>query len=108
MKLHAVDWATVLAFVAAFAAQVTVPQLNILFPGRGEYIGTLLSVAGIAAGGILRVYNNKTGAPAQTALSLTVPPSGNVPVIDSDGAHTASVVTTTSTKAFVAPMKGNP
>lgn len=70
--MKASDIVTICSVIVAVASAVSAPALEVVFPHHGAYAAGVLTVAGLAAGAIIRVLTNKTGAPA-TAIPENVP-----------------------------------
>jgi hypothetical protein len=107
--MKSTDVVVICSVIVAVASAVSAPALEVVFPGHGTYLAGVLTVAGLAAGAIIRVLTNKTGAPAQAIVDTApaVPASTTVynpvttPVLGLN-------VTTTSQLPIAAPQKGAP
>lgn len=98
------DIVSICAVIVALASAISEPALETIAPGHGAYIAAVLTVAGLAAGAIIRVLNNKAGAPATSIVDFapSVPAGTTVtmPNTPVTGINTISPVPTTApTKA---------
>ena len=97
MNMKVSDIVSICAIVAALGSAVSAPALEAVFPGHGTYIAGVLALAGLAAGQIIRVLTNKTGAAATSIIT-------DAPVVSRvTGEQVASNLSSTSS---LIPTKG--
>lgn len=79
--MKASDIITLLSIVIAVVSVVSEPQLEALWPAHGAYLSGVLTIVGLAAGQIIRVLNNKNGAPPPAIAEGTpIVPAGTTVV----------------------------
>jgi hypothetical protein len=90
---------TILSAVVSFAAVVSAPALDAVWPGHGTYLMGVISLAALAAGVVINALTKKTnGTPEHViAQDATV-------VNPQTGAVVGTNVSTTSTAPIMAPQ----
>jgi hypothetical protein len=102
------DVITICSVIAALASAISAPALEAVFPGHGTYLAGVLTVAGLAAGAIIRVLTNKTDAPAKSIVDTAPAVPADTKVLTPDTPVLGLNVTTTSEIPISAPQKETP
>ena len=92
---------TILSAIVSFAAVVSAPVLDNVWPGHGPYLMGVISLASLAAGVVINALTKKTQGTAENRIAQ------DATVVNSQtGALVGTNVSTTSTEPIMAPQKG--
>lgn len=100
MNLKAVDWISILTVVAGLAGTGALgafgSSIDAWAPGWGTKTVAVLSSVSLGAGILLRIFTNKTGAPATAVVADAKVVAPDTTVVHPQTPVEATVVSTTS------------
>jgi hypothetical protein len=92
---------TILSAIAALASVLSAPMLDAVWPGKGTYLMSVISLSAVVAGVVINAITKKTVGTVETKIAQDA-----AVVNPTTGETVGTNVSTTSTEPISAPQKG--